>query len=123
MLAKEIRTKQIIKPKSDNLGKIMNVELLEKAANSIVKMVQLKSFGEEVRVLSANSDSRVEAINQATSIILTLSCIMMVCYELVVDWGNSDFLTVKLILWFFQNKATYQEKSYNGTMTVLPIVE
>ena len=47
----------------------------------------------------------------------------MVCYELVVDWGNSDFLTVKLILWFFQNKATYQEKSYNGTMTVLPIVE
>ena len=122
MLAKEIRTKQIIKPKSDNLGK-MNVELLEKAANSIVKMVQLKSFGEEVRVLSANSDSRVEAINQATSIILTLSCIMMVCYELVVDWGNSDFLTVKLILWFFQNKATYQEKSYNGTMTVLPIVE
>ena len=123
MLAKEIRTKQIIKPKSDNLGKIMNVELLEKGANSIVKMVQLKSFGEEVRVLSANSDSRVEAINQATSIILTLSCIMMVCYELVVDWGNSDFLTVKLILWFFQNKATYQEKSYNGTMTVLPIVE
>ena len=123
MLAKEIRTKQIIKPKSDNLGKIMNVELLEKTANSIVKMVQLKSFGEEVRVLSANSDSRVEAINQATSIILTLSCIMMVCYELVVDWGNSDFLTVKLILWFFQNKATYQEKSYNGTMTVLPIVE
>ena len=123
MLAKEIRTKQIIKPKSDNLGKIMNVELLEKAANSIVKMVQLKSFGEEVRVLSANSDSRVEAINQATSIILTLSCIMMVCYELVVDWGNSDFFTVKLILWFFQNKATYQEKSYNGTMTVLPIVE
>ena len=123
MLAKEIRTKQIIKPKSDNLGKIMNVELLEKAANSIVKIVQLKSFGEEVRVLSANSDSRVEAINQATSIILTLSCIMMVCYELVVDWGNSDFLTVKLILWFFQNKATYQEKSYNGTMTVLPIVE
>ena len=123
MLAKEIRTKQIIKPKADNLGKIMNVELLEKGANSIVKMVQLKSFGEEVRVLSANSDSRVEAINQATSIILTLSCIMMVCYELVVDWGNSDFLTVKLILWFFQNKATYQEKSYNGTMTVLPIVE
>ena len=69
MLGKEIRTKQIIKPKSDNLGKIMNVELLEKAANSIVKMVQLKSFGEEVRVLSANSDSRVEAINQAISII------------------------------------------------------
>ena len=69
MLAKEIRTKQIIKPKSDNLGKIMNVELLEKGANSIVKMVQLKSFGEEVRVLSANSDSRVEAINQAISII------------------------------------------------------
>ena len=69
MLAKESRTKQIIKPKSDNLGKIMNVELLEKGANSIVKMVQLKSFGEEVRVLSANSDSRVEAINQAISII------------------------------------------------------
>ena len=123
ILAKKIWTKQIIKPKSDNLGKIMNVELLEKAANSIVKMVQLKSFGEEVRVLSSNSDSRVEAINQATCIILTLSCIVMVCYKLVVDWGNSDFLTVKLILWLFQNKATYQKKSYNGTMTVLPIVE
>ena len=38
----------------------MNIELWDKAANSIVKVVQLKSFGEEVRVLSANSDSRVE---------------------------------------------------------------
>ena len=38
----------------------MNVELLEKAANSVVKMVQLKSFGEEIRILSANSDSRIE---------------------------------------------------------------
>ena len=38
----------------------MNVELLEKAANSIVKMVQVKSFGEDRRVLSAKSDSRVK---------------------------------------------------------------
>ena len=38
----------------------MNVKLLEKTENSIIKMVQLKSFGEEVRVLNANSDSRIE---------------------------------------------------------------
>ena len=39
ILAKEIWTKQIKKPTSDNLEKLMNVEGLEKAANSIVKMV------------------------------------------------------------------------------------
>ena len=59
ILAKEIWTKQIKKPTSDNLEKLMNVELLEKAANSIVKAVQLKSFGEEIKVLSANSDNRI----------------------------------------------------------------
>ena len=37
----------------------MNVELLENAADSIVKMVQLKSLGEELRILSANSNSRI----------------------------------------------------------------
>ena len=31
----------------------------EKAANSIVKMVQMKSFGEEIRIQGANSD-RIE---------------------------------------------------------------
>ena len=39
ILAKEIWTKQIKKPISDNLEKLMNVEGLEKATNSIVKMV------------------------------------------------------------------------------------
>ena len=39
ILTKEIWTKQIKKPTSDNLEKLMNVEGLEKAANSIVKMV------------------------------------------------------------------------------------
>ena len=40
ILAKEIWTKQIKKPTSGNLEKLLNVELLEKAANSsIVKMV------------------------------------------------------------------------------------
>ena len=60
ILAKEILTKQIKKPTSDNLEKLINVELLEKAANTIIKMAKLKSFQGEVRVLNANSDSRVE---------------------------------------------------------------
>ena len=59
ILAKKIWTKQI--------KKLMNVELLEKAANSIVKMAQSKSFGEEVRVLSANSYSRIE-VNKLTKL-------------------------------------------------------
>ena len=42
ILAKEIWTKQIKKPTFGNLEKLMNVELLEKVANIIVKMVQLK---------------------------------------------------------------------------------
>ena len=39
ILAREIWTKQIKKPISNNLEKLMNVKLLEKTANSIVKMV------------------------------------------------------------------------------------
>ena len=54
--AKEVLTEQIRKPTSENLEKLMNVELLEKAANSIVKMVQLRSFGEEIRILSAKQN-------------------------------------------------------------------
>ena len=37
----------------------MNVELLEKAANSITKMVEMNSFGEETRIVSANSNNRI----------------------------------------------------------------
>ena len=51
ILAKEIWIKQIKEPTSDNLEKLMNLELLEKAANSVVKIVQLKSFGEEMQIL------------------------------------------------------------------------
>ena len=39
ILARESWTKQIKKPTSNNLEKLMNVKLLEKTANSIVKMV------------------------------------------------------------------------------------
>ena len=39
ILAREIWTKQIKKPTSNNLEKLMNVKLLEKTTNSIVKMV------------------------------------------------------------------------------------
>ena len=67
ILAKEIWTKGIKKPTSDNLTKLINVALLEKATNSIVKMVELKSFGEEIRVLSAKSDSRVE-VNKSSKL-------------------------------------------------------
>ena len=51
ILAKEIWIKQIKEPTSDNLEKLMNLELLEKAANSVVKIIQLKSFGEEMQIL------------------------------------------------------------------------
>ena len=37
----------------------MNVELLEKAANSITKMVEINLFGEEIRTVSANSNNRI----------------------------------------------------------------
>ena len=90
----------------------MNVELLEEDANSTVKMVQVKLFGEKISVLSSNSGSRV-----------TFSWIVMVCYELVADWGNPAFLIVKVILWFLQNKVTYWKQSYDGAMKMLPIVE
>ena len=96
----------------------MNVELLENAADSIVKMVQLKSLGEELRILSANSNSRI-GVNKS----LTLSWTVMVCYELVADWGNPDTLKVKLIIWFFRSKATYKKQSYDGVLKMLPMVE
>ena len=68
ILAAEIWTKQIKKPTSDNLEKLLNVELLQKAANSsIVTMVQMKSFVEEVKVLSAKLDIRVE-INKVSNL-------------------------------------------------------
>ena len=67
ILAKEIWTKRIKKPTSDNLRKPMNVELLEKTANSIVKMIQVESFGEGIRVLSAKSDSRFE-VNKSSKL-------------------------------------------------------
>ena len=40
-LAKEIQTKKINKKTFNNLEKLMNVELLENAANSIVKLMKL----------------------------------------------------------------------------------
>ena len=47
----------------------------------------------------------------------------MVSYELLADWGNPDSFIVKLMLWFFQNKATYQNQSFDGIMKMLPLVE
>ena len=40
ILAKKIWTKQMKKPTSDNLEKLMNVELLKMDAKGIVKMVE-----------------------------------------------------------------------------------
>ena len=123
ILAKEIWTKQIKKPTSDNLEKLMNIELLEKATNNIVQMVQLKSLGEEIRILNANSDSRI-GVNKSSKLYkLDTFLDSDGFYELVADWGNPDSLIVKLILWFFQNKATYQKQSYDGAMEMLPVVE
>ena len=67
--------------------------------------------------------AELESINQARCINLTLSWIVMVCYELVADWGTPDTLKVKLILWFFRSKATYQKQSYDGVLKMLPMVE
>ena len=52
----------------------------------------------------------LKSMNQVSCINLNLSWIVMVCYELVGDWGNPDCLIVKLILWIFQNKGTYQKQ-------------
>ena len=67
ILAKKIWTKQMKKPTSDNLEKLMNVELLKMDAKSIVKMVQLKSFEEEIKILSANSNSRI-GVNKSSKL-------------------------------------------------------
>ena len=55
------------KPTSDNLEKLMSVELLKMDAKSIVKMVQLKSFEEEIKILSANSNSRI-GVNKSSKL-------------------------------------------------------
>ena len=47
MLAKEFWTMKIKKVTSDNLRKLMNVELLEKVGSKFVNIVQLKSFGKD----------------------------------------------------------------------------
>ena len=71
----------------------------------------------------------LDKANQETNIwrpgktLQSLSWIVMVCHELVVDWGNSGFLVMMLILWFFQNKATYQKQSYHGVMKMIPMME
>ena len=67
ILAKEIWTKQMKKTISDNLEKLVHVELLEKEPNSIAKIVQLKSFGEEIRILSANSNTRI-VVNKSSKL-------------------------------------------------------
>ena len=65
ILGKEIWTKQMKKQISDNLEKLGNVQVLEKEPNSIAKIVQLKSFREEIRILSANSNTRIVVNNSS----------------------------------------------------------
>ena len=47
----------------------------------------------------------------------------MVCNELAADLGNPDSHIVKLILWFFWSKATYEKQSYDGAKKMLPMAE
>ena len=54
---------------------------------------------------------------------LTHSLMVMVCYELVADLGNPNSLLVKLILWFFRSKVTYQKLHFDGATKMLPVVE
>ena len=67
ILGKEIWTKQMKKPISENLEKLGNVQVLEKEPNSIAKIVQLKSFREEIRILSANSNTRI-VVNKSSKL-------------------------------------------------------
>ena len=106
-----------------NLRKPMNVELFEKAANSIVKTVQVKSFGEEVRVLSAKSDSRVE-VHKSSKLykldpFLDSDGLLRVGGRL----GKFRLSHSEAHLLFFRNKATYRKQSYDGAMEMLPMVE
>ena len=101
----------------------MDVELLEKVANSIVKMVQVNSFGEEVRVICANSDSRVEVNKSSKLYKLDPFLDSDGLLRAGVRLEKSRLSHSELILWFFQNKATYQKHSYDCAMRMLPMVE
>ena len=88
----------------------MNVELLEKTENSIVKVIQFKSFVEEIRILNANSNRRI-GFNKSNKLykldpFLGSDDLLRVG----ADCGNPGSLIVELILWFFRNKAIYQKQ-------------
>ena len=90
ILAKEIWTKQIKKPTFGNLEKLMNVELLEKVANIIVKMVQLKwwfvtSWWQIGEIRPSQSEAHPLVLLKQSNI---SEAIIRWCYENVAHGGR-----------------------------------
>ena len=67
ILAKNQWIKKIKKEKSDTTSKPLNVEMLGNAATVIFRMVQRKSFLEEVKALSSGTHS-TNGVNQSSSL-------------------------------------------------------
>ena len=67
ILAKNQWIKKIKKEKSDKTSKPLNVEMLGNAATVIFRMVQRKSFLEEVKALSSGTHN-TNGVNQSSSL-------------------------------------------------------
>ena len=67
ILAKNQWIKKIKKQTSDKQSKLLNVEMLENAATVIFRMIQRKSFLEEVKALSSRTHSS-NGVNQSSSL-------------------------------------------------------
>ena len=101
----------------------MNVVLLEKTENSIVKMIQFKSFVEEIRILNANSNRRI-GVNKSNKL-----------YKLDPFLDSGDLLRVGGRLWksrlshsgahplVLPKQISISETIIQCAMKMLPMVE
>ena len=67
IVAKNQWIKKIKKQTSDKQSKLINVEMLENAATVIFRMIQRKSFLEEVKALSSSTHNS-NGVNQSSSL-------------------------------------------------------
>ena len=108
---------------SGNVEKLMNIDFLEKAGSSIVKMVQLKSFGEEIRILSTNSNSRI-AVNKSSKLykhdpFLDSDGLLRVGGRL----EKSRLSLSQAHPLVLPKQSNISKQSYDGAMKMLPMVE
>ena len=108
---------------SNNVEKLMNVDFLERAANSIVRIVQLKSVGEEIRILSANSNGRIR-VNKSSKLykfdpFLDSDGLLRVGGRL----GKSRLSHSEAHPLVLPKQSSISKQSYDGAMKMLPIVE